>query len=119
MYRNYEEYEKALGEMIAKAPAGVRFKKKTREEFAKENYRDKVEWYLMNEWCTETFLDIIYRDVEYVEDDESDEMTPEEEVADEMHNHIFDIIDCGLLRRESVNETARVVYGYLKREGRV
>lgn len=118
MYRNYEEYEKAFVEMIAKVPAGIRLKKKTREEFARDNYRDKVEWYLMAEWCTDSFMDIIYRDVEYVEGDESDEMTPEEKVADELHTHIFDMIDCGLLRRESVNETARVVYGYLKREGR-
>lgn len=115
MYRNYEEYQKIMGEMIRQNNMEGKIKLRTLEEFLRDNYRDKVEWYLMEEWGTEPFHEIFYAGCEPPED-ESDEISPEEERADELHGVVYEIIMGGMKLGMSVNQTARKVYEYLSKE---
>jgi hypothetical protein len=113
MYRNYEEYESALDKLQENAPANVKIKKKTRQEFDYENYRDKIEWYLMEEWGTEPFHEIFFG---HLTDIESDEPTPEDFRAEELHGCVYDIIDSCYEKKFSVNQAASKIYLYLKKE---
>ena len=119
MYRNYEEYEKAFEIMIERAPAGIKIVKKSQEEFLVDNYRDKIEWYLMEEWETATFPEIFYRDCDYDLDEDSDELSPEEMRGDELNSGVWEIVNNGYERGMSVNQTAFLVYEYLKNEGAI
>jgi len=112
MYRNYEEYERFYDEMVEKNGLDPS-KKRTVEQFQRENYRDKVEWYLMEEWSTMAFHDIFFSDCY---EDESDEMTPEEIRGEELHGAVYDIIEHGQDKGMSVNQTARLVYEFLSKE---
>lgn len=114
MYRNYEEYLTFFQEVLAKnIPAGVTLKKKTIEEFLVENYRDKIEWYLMAEWETPPFHEIFYANIDLSQVEENDEMTNEEIRADEVHNKVHDIIENGRNKGLSIPQTAKKVLDYL------
>ena len=120
MYRNYEEYEKAFEVMVKRAaPAGINIVKKSLEEFLVDNYRDKIEWYLTQEWGTETFPEIFYRDCECDLDEDCDEISEEEMRGDDLHSGVWEIVNDGYERGMSVNQTAFAVYEYLKNEGAI
>lgn len=110
MYRNYEEYEKCFEEMQKKAPKSINLRKQTPEEFASENYRDKIEWYLVEEWNTDFFHNIFFGNCP---ENYSDEITPEEQRADELHGRVCDIIWEGWEKGWDVPKTARAVFVYL------
>ena len=116
MYRNYEEYERFIEESKEKFPSAAgKIKKKSYEEFLRENYRDKIEFYLMAEWSVGPFHEIFYGEIDL----ESQEMTDEEIRADQIHNGVHDIIDQCYLNGESVNNAAVLVLDFLKNEGAV
>lgn len=116
MYRNYEEYLTHFQEFLSKnAPAGARLKKKTIEEFLADNYRDKIEWYLMEEWETPPFHDIFYGDIDFSNVEENDEMTEEEILADEINDKVYDIIENGREKGLSIPQTAKKVLDYLSK----
>lgn len=112
MYRNYEEYLINFEEMVANAPKNIKLRKLDREEFEYENYRDKVEWYLMEEWNAPYFHDIFYTNCDL----ESEELTPEEKRSDKMHYKVLDIIEYHYDNNMSVNQAAAKVYRYLKKK---
>lgn len=116
MYRNYQEYEKDFAERIVPfiSAVGKAPRKKSVEEFNRENYRDKVEWYLCAEWSVESLADVFYGDCDL--EDDSDYMTPEEERGDELHSGVYEIVENGYNNGECVNQTAYAVYEYLKKE---
>lgn len=113
MYRNYAEYEKHFDDMQKNGPQAVRgkLKKKTPEQFEVENYRDKVEFYLAEEWDTGWFHDIFC-----TEENMSDEMTPEEKRLLELYEKVYDIIFSGLERNDCIPNVARKVLVFLQKE---
>ena len=118
MYRNYEEYERSYEEMMRSNHLDKsKFRKRTQEEFYRDNYRDRVEWYLMEEWGTEAFHNIFFADCDY--ENESEEITPEEERAEELHHCVYDIIEESQDKGMSINQTAGKVYEYLSKENAI
>lgn len=117
MYRNYQEYLTFFEDVLAKnVPPGVFLKKQTLEQFLWENYRDKIEWYLMEEWDTNSFTEIFYGNCYLSDVEESDELTPEEIRAEELHGGVHDIIEDGFEKGLSIPQTAKKVFDYLSKE---
>jgi hypothetical protein len=114
MYRNYNEYLIEHEKMVANAPEGMKIHKKSEEQFDHDNYRDKVEWYLMEEWNTDAFHNIFFAGCDM--DDDSEEPTPEEERAYDLHHRVHNIIDKCYTKKMSVNQAASKVYNYLKKK---
>jgi hypothetical protein len=116
MYRNYEEYQKDFNERIAPEAEkhNIKCKLQSKEKFEEENYRDKVEFYLTEEWGTPELHDIFYKDCDFSSD--SEEETPEEKRGDELHEKYYDIVSEGYSKGYSVNQTARKAYEYFSKE---
>jgi hypothetical protein len=116
MYRNYEEYEVALEKLLENAPKNVKIEKKTKEQFEHDNYRDKVEWYLMEEWNTKPLHEIFFGHIVNDDDDDSDEFTPEEYRAEELHGGVHDILDSCFEKGCGISQAAGKVFKYLKKQ---
>lgn len=107
----YEQYEKMHEEVKKHYPNA---RKMSRAEVAKERFCDRVQTYFMNEWEDKTFPDIIFANCDL--DDESEEMTPEDERAEEIHHGIHAILDLAWDRKDNVPNTAGLIYEFLKME---
>lgn len=114
MYRDYSDYLASYSEDVKKIP---NLRKKSLEEFLWENYRDKVEYYLMEEYCLEPFHEIIYSDVSET-DMESEELTESEKKAHDIHDQVGDIIESGFKNKISIQRVARKVFSLFKELGK-
>jgi hypothetical protein len=110
MYKNYEEYEFYFEEMLKSAPKNIKFKKLSLEEFLSTNYKDKVEWYLCEEWNLDPFHEIFFSH----SDMESETMSPEEILYEKLYHSCTNIIENGRINKVSVNQTALEVLNFLK-----
>lgn len=115
MYRNYDEYLAELEKMRRNAPNGMTFRKKTKDEFHRENYKDKVEWYLMEEWDTGYFHEIFFPEASETEESTPEEIDQEQRGYD-LHNGVHNIIEKCYRKGMSVNQAAAKVYRYLKKK---
>lgn len=112
MFRDYAEYERYFEKMMEQAPESIKpkLKKKSPAEFERENYYDKVEWYLVEEWGTDSFIDIFYGKCE---ENDSEVETPEEKRARELHEGVHDIVWDGWEVNAAIPLVARAVFVYL------
>jgi hypothetical protein len=109
MYRNYQEYENAFEKMRTQAPKGIILKKLSEEQFLYKNFSDKVEWYLCEEYCLDTFTNIFFGHG----DPDSDAMSDTEIYMEGLYNKCKDIIDNDYLHKISVPQTAQKVLSFL------
>lgn len=117
MYRDYETYLKEFAEIIAKNPGmEEKMKPRSKEQFLWENYRDKVEWYLVEEWGTKHFHDIFYENVDWQASMESEELTEDEERGCDLQDATNEIIHNCYENKECIQKAATLVLDYLKKE---
>jgi len=115
MYRDYQHYEQAFERMTEQAPEGVILRKLSWEEFHEENYKDKVEFYLMEEWCLPPFHEIFFSG----EDHESEERTPADDRGEMLHGGVHDILDHGYENKWNVVQTAAKILEFLKNQSAI
>lgn len=111
MYRDYEEYLHFYNTVLVpfSEKNGVMVKKKDLQEFLKENYKDRIECYLIDEHDIDAFHDLFFGKG----DMESEQMTPEEVRFDNMYITMCDIIDDCREAGLDVPQAAGLIFEYL------
>lgn len=113
--RNYSEYLSRFEELV-KMGIVKKNKHMSFNEWHYYNFKERVENYLMEEYGTTWFHEICYG---HVSDYESIEETEEDAKGQEIQLLILQIIEEFYLNKQSVPNTASVLFGYLKEHGRV
>jgi len=111
MYRDYDEYLHFYNTVLVPfgEKNGVMVRKKDLQEFLKENYKDRIECYLIDEHDIDAFQDLFFGKG----DEDSEEMTPEEVRFDKMYCTVCDIIDDCREAGLSIPQAAGLIFEYL------
>ena len=115
MFKDYQDYlnfhNNELLPISQKTNVVVR--KKTLEQFLIDNYKDRVEHYLMTQYKTDAFHDLFFGKG----DMDSDELTSEEIRYERLYNVICNLIEVCRISGFDINRTSRLVFDILTIQG--
>jgi len=102
VFRSYADYLKKIDELIEKGLVNKSFKKKTFSEWHLDDYADRVQDYLVEEFMEDNFVDQCYRSGNGSIDRQDAE-------GDELFDFIWQIIEYNYFKKNNVPQTAGMI----------
>ena len=115
MFKDYQDYLNFHNNDLLpfSEKHNIVIRKKTLEQFLIENYKDSVEHYLMTQYKTDAFHDLFFGKG----DMDSDELTREEILYEQMYNVVCNLIEVCRVSGFDINRTSRLVFDILTIQG--